>query len=795
MAQTTDGPTDLDQEAAGDRSLHARALDDYNAAYAREQENIQEGYEDLSFLAGNQWDDGIRKDREDQHRPCLTVNQLPQFCRQITGDIRQMRPSIKVVPVDSRGDPETAKVIAGMVRYIENRSMAPAVYYHGADGQVQAGRGAWRVTTEYASDTTFEQEIRIAPIEDGLSVLFDPDAIEPGRTDAMFAFVGVDLSTAAFKRRWPDSSPSAFGSDDGRLFQGWYGEDFVRVAEYWFKEPVERLLMIDGGKVIDLTDEPEEALQAAQARVQAAAQVGQAVRIEKRDGFKIRYATISGSEVLEGPFDWPGRYLPIVAVDGEEIRIGRKVVRHGAVRHARDPARMFNYYVSAQTEMVALQPKAPFIGTEKNFEEFEDEWETANTANRPYLRYTPDGANGQAAPQRQQPITTAPGISEGLQIAAKAIQSTTGIYNSSLGAASNETSGKAITARQREGDTGTYVYVERFGQALTMTGKIVVDLIPHVYDTTREMRIIGDDGAEEVVEINQPAGLTEATSPEAEAAADYANDVTVGAYDVVVEMGPSYNTRREEARDGMIAFLQASPQMAPVMLDLVAKMQDWPLADEVRERLEVLLPPPVKALIDAKKAGKDGQPPAPPQPSPQEQAAMAQQQREAEVQDREHQMKLADLDLGMQKIAAERAKVEAEMRKVEIEAQTRVQEAEHQSITALAGAEAARHAAAAPPAGPSEPSPASAAAPAHDPRVDHIAEAVSQLDQAVGQMAEMLQALMAGLAGPAAPPAMNDAGPLPPADFGALAGPEMGTGPVPEPPMMPGGAPEMPIAA
>ena len=750
---------------ASEADLLAEALANYEAGYAREEDNIREGYEDLSFLGNHQRDPLVRAERERDHRPCLTVNRLPQFVRQITGDIRQMRPAIKVVPVDSDADPDTAKVIAGMVRYIENRSMASAVYFQGADGMVQGGRGAWRVETEYAADSTMAQEIRISPIEDGLSVIFDPDAILPGKTDAMFCFVPVDMTRRAFEKNYPGKVSSSFGRNDAALFQGWFTEDTVRVAEYWFKTPVTRLLLIGRGKVIDLTDKtPEE-----QAIARQMAELGQArgidIKVEERKSFRVKRAVLSAAEFVEPPADWPGRHLPIILCDGEEIRIGRRVIRHGAIRNARDPQRMYNYYISAQTETVALQPKAPFIGTEKNFEEFADEWENANAENRPFLRYTPDGANHNAAPQRVGPAVSSSGIAEGLSIAVADLQATTGIYNASLGASGNETSGKAITARQREGDTGTYVYVDHFQQALIQTGRVIVDLIPAIYDTTREMRIVGDDGREELMQINKPAGL------QVGGQGAYENDVTVGAYDVVVEMGPSYNTRREEARDGMVAFLQAAPNMAPVVLDLIAKQQDWPLADEIGERLEAMLPPQIKAMLDAKKGeGPGGQPalPAPPPPpSPEEQAQMAAVQRQQELDDRKHAIDLERLDLDREKLAAERQKLQAELaraaadvEKARIEASTRVQEAQH-------GAETAKHAAK-----------GEDASPGQDPRMDHVIAAVQQLDAMVGQIVQALSAPPAPAAndsGPMAAPAPDVApAPAPAPDFAALAGPDAG---------------------
>lgn len=754
MAETTDAKPSP-EAAPGDRAFLDGVHVNYEAAISRERDNIREGYEDLRFIAAEQWDENIKRQREDEGRPCLTENRLPQFCRQITGDIRQMRPAIKVVPVDNRADPDTAKVIAGITRYVENRSMAQAVYFQGADGAVQAGRGAWRVTTEYASDTTFDQEIRIAPIEDGLSVVWDPDANLPGKTDAMFCFVSVDISTRAFEAKYPGKSASSFGDDYARTTADWYGEDWVRVAEYWYKEPVERTFLVGGGELKEI--EPDE-MADAEAFVRIAMGRGDSFRIEKRKGFKVMRAVVTGCEVLEEPSEWPGRYIPVVTVDGEEIRIGRRVVRHGAVRNARDPQRRLNYFLSAETETIALQPKSPFVGTSKQFEGFEDQWENANRENRPYLEYNADPQAG-GPPQRQQPPVSSQGIAVGLQGALAGLQATTGIYNSSLGAASNETSGKAITARQREGDTGTYVYVEHFSQAIAVTAKIVVDLIPRVYDTTRQMRIIGEDGDEELVEINKPTDLAEMPDGgdgDAEAIQRILNDVTVGSYDVVVEMGPSYNTRREEARDGMIAFLQAAPQAAPLVLDLIAKMQDWPLADDVRERLETLLPPEVKA----KQAEKRGEPPPAEPPNPAAEAAAMQARQEAEAAAAKQAVEMEKLGLEREKLAVERERLRVEMAKIEASVMTAA------AVPAAAN-DAGR------PAAVSEPAPVE---PVVDPRVDELAGTVRAIDAALGEVLKALAAAgviqMPGMTPPANDPGLVEQPPAPVADLSALDQPE-----------------------
>lgn len=580
------------EEAKPERKLDSfidEAIKRYERAYAHDEENIKQAFDDLEFQAGEQWPPEAMQAREG--RPCLTVNRIPQFVRQVTGDIRMMRPGIKVVPVDNRGDKQTAEVLAGMIRYIENRSDARVAYTSGADSQVACGIGHWRVITEYAEETTFNQEIRIIAIPDGVSVVWDPDAILPNKEDAKFCFVPVDISQAAYKERYPDAPITDLILDQyGReKSTTWVGDDFVRVAEYWEKRPTKRLLaLLPDGSVDDLTDEEQDPAYLEELRSDGA-------RIEERDGFSVYRSLITLGYVLEEPVKWKGRYIPVVPVMGEQVNVGRKTVRHGIIRFAKDPQRMYNYGRSTQTEVVALQPKTPFIGTDKNFEGKEALWGSANTKALPFLTYNPDPRNNGAQPQRSSPAVSLAGVEEMMMLAADEMKATTGLYDASLGSRSNETSGKAIIARQREGDVGTFVYVDNFSRAIRHTGRIIIDLIPHYYDTERQIRIIGIDGKEDLVEINKPTLIDGIERTQ--------HDVTVGAYDVVLETGPSYSTKRAEARESMIEFMRSAPDIAPVVLDLVAEAQDWPNSDKFAKRVKHLLPPAIRAE-EAAEAGE-----------------------------------------------------------------------------------------------------------------------------------------------------------------------------------------------
>lgn len=325
MAKTEDSEySDTDDKTDKATDILSKARSDYDRGHTKERDNIRLAYEDLEFLAGNQWTKADLDRRVG--RPTLIVNELPQFVHQITGDIRQMKPAIKVVPVDSGADEKVADLRAGLIRYIENRSDASAIYFRAADSQVGCGIGHWRVLTEY-SDQTLNQEIRIGPIEDGIAVIWDPDAVLPSKEDAGFCFVPVDMSRKAFEKKYPDHVPTDWDETPWTHLADWLTDDYVRVAEYWVKEATKKIVALGvDGAITDVTDADESVLEYHKAK---------GSRIEPRDSSKVCRYLITAGAVLEGPEDWPGPDIPIVPAVGEETRIGRNLIRNGIVRHAK----------------------------------------------------------------------------------------------------------------------------------------------------------------------------------------------------------------------------------------------------------------------------------------------------------------------------------------------------------------------------------------------------------------------------------------------------------------------------
>jgi hypothetical protein len=323
--------------------------------------------------------------------------------------------------------------------------------------------------------------------------------------------------------------------------------------------------------------------------------------------------------------------------------------RSSVIRFAKDPQQLYNFARSSMAEIMALQPKAPFMVSTKQVNGLEAIWADANAKNRPYLPYVTDPEA--PPPQRVQPPVSSQAVSQEVAMAAEDMKGTTGIYDASLGAQSNEKSGVAIRERKMEAQTNTSVYADNMVKAITQTGKILVSMIPKVYDTRRIVRILGEDDQEKQVLINELVVQNGMAYP--------VNDLSVGAYDVRIAVGPSYETKRQEASEGMMAFLQAVPQAGPMVADLIAKMQDWPEADRVAERLRKMLPPGIA----------EDQEEQTPEAMQAMQMQQAQQAQQMQVQQQAMQMEQAKIEAEIRKAQAEAVEAEADAMKAQIEAQ------------------------------------------------------------------------------------------------------------------------------
>lgn len=567
------------KRGAGDELLETalQHFADCEDAYGVEYER---GREDSEFTLGiNQWPPDIASSRQKAGRPCLTENRMLPFVHQVVNDIRQTRPAVVVNPVDNKGDRDIADILQGIIRNIEYTSDANTAYDMAAWNAITAGYGWLRVHTCYADEESFNKEIKILRVPMFNSVFLDPNSREADGSDAEYAFVYCDMPIEKFKREYPNAAEVSFSG----YGDSWATDKTVRIAEYFYRVYEEKTIcqMPDGSIVSEEECKAMGVEPINRRRVQMP---------------KVKWAKITGAEVLEET-DWEGIYIPIVPVYGLEVWQDNRRRSYSLVHQAKDPQRRLNYWLSASTEIIALQPKAPFILMEGQQRGNEDLWETANTDNLAYLTYAPvELPNGQVyldKPQRQNPPAGSPAMTQEMLFAADGIKSTLGIFNASLGERGNETSGKAILARQAEGDNATFHFSDNLANSIRQLGRIIVDLIPKIYTNAQMLRIIGEDGTPQNVPVNQVAIKSgkKILPYQSGVRGDLMQiDLGAGKYDVVCRMGASYATKRQEAANTLLELAKSDPRVLEVGGDIIADSLDIPYADVLAKRIKRMIP-------------------------------------------------------------------------------------------------------------------------------------------------------------------------------------------------------------
>lgn len=572
----------------------ADALERFDESQEGIDHNRDAFEEDVRFARlGDQWPEKIKETREAEGRPCLTVNKMPAFIRQVTNDARQMMPSVSVSPVDNFADEDTAEVLAGLVRSIERNSNADVAYDTAVDHSVSGGMGFWRIEIDWAHADSFDMEAYIRRIPNPMMVHWDPNSMEFDASDWMYCFVSEWHTEDAFKDKWPDADPVSWeGSDDRDSVNAWRKDGEIQVSEYWCREEAKRTLLLlanETGQTVAIRQETYEDEEQPH-RVMLEMGGFTARRSREVDYFEVKRRVITAVEVLEEE-DWPGELIPVVPVWGEEVIIdGRRHFR-SMIRDAKDPQTMFNFWRSASTELVALAPKAPWVGPEGFIPKkpgAKQKWNTANTRSHAYLEYNADAGG---APQRQ-PFAGIPAgaLQESLN-ASDDMKSVIGIYDAGLGARSNETSGVAIARRQLESDVSNLHFTDNLKRSMAYSGRVLLDIIPHVYSAQHAIRILGPDMREKVVKLTRdnPAAQGDVKGK------DPLYNLQVGKYDVTVKAGPSYTTQREETRETLLSIMREVEGAAAVLGDVLMDTMDFQGADKIANRLKVLLPEAIQA--------------------------------------------------------------------------------------------------------------------------------------------------------------------------------------------------------
>ena len=605
--------------------------------------NRAEALDDVRFAAGDQWPVDVQNSRVLEARPCLTINKVDAYIRQICNQQRQQRPRIKVHGMNNDSDAKVAEIITGITRHIENQSDADQAYDHAFEYCVKMGWGYWRVTTDYVRDDSFDQEIYIKRIENPFSVYFDPNSVEPDGSDSEKCLVTTVVSKAVFKKMYPNAEDTqGFSSrGTGDTESEWVTKEDIRIAEYFYTEREKAMII----QLSDGTTGYSDEMPSKEALAEAGITV-----IDKRDTWrkKIKWCKLTAMQILEEG-EWAGKFIPIVPVYGQEVRVDDKHKKFGLVRMAKDPQRMYNYWSTALTETVALAPKAKWLLAEGQDEGHENEWAMANIKAMPVLRYKQTDIEGRIAPAptRLQPEPPPAGVMTALQGMNQDLQAVVGIFDPAQ-LPQGMQSGKSLQGQQAQADMTNFHYYDNLTRSIRHTGRIILDLIPKIYDRQRVMRIIGDDGKPEMVTINEQGQDEQGVSK-------VLNDVTVGEYDVVMETGPGYNSKRQEAVDSMMSLLGADPTLMQTAGDLIFRNMDFPGADVIADRLAAANP---MAQIDDKS-------PIPPQVQMQlaqskQMIQQLQQQIQAEEMDKKYR---ATVQQQVQEAETEREKMRLQVKR------------------------------------------------------------------------------------------------------------------------------------
>ncbi|MHC1670449.1 portal protein [Stenotrophomonas maltophilia] len=616
MAEYKNTPEDpkfaTERSGVDKEELHKEMLTRHQYArdYWRNQYRLAEQDMEFAFLPDTQWDEWMAQTRAG--RPMYTVNKLRQAMKQITNDQRQNRPQAKVRAVED-SDSDLAEIRQGLIRNIDQTSEADRARDTAFQFAVGGGFGVWRVNYGYEDDGGFDMVIRKEEIANPYTVVFDPAAKSKDRRDARFAFVDSTWARSAFRAKWPDAKLVSV-DDCSETNRDWFQEEEVTVSEYWYKtsETYTLVLMSNGAsydeaEIADVMDEM--------------AQAGITVQRSRRaTREKVWQCIVSGAEILEGPNEWAGRFIPLVPVWGEILNLGGKEEFFGAVRFGKDAQRMYNYERSTFIEVLADQPYSPFMAPAESLAGYEGQWRNLKTQRPPVLLYKADPSLPNAGKPSREPTAQFPAaLAQAAAISSDDIKAATGIYDASLGARSNETSGRAILARQREGDVANFDYIDNLSYAMKYDFEITNDLITKIYDTERQIRIIGEDGAEKVIRVNQTV-VDQQTGREV-----VLNDLSQGRYDIAVTIGPSYTTQRMEAADAMMQLANDPSPLGMVAKYGFIKSLDMPGLEDVRKAARRIV---VQAGLLEPEEGEEA--PQQQQPSPDQMAQAQKAQADAQ---------------------------------------------------------------------------------------------------------------------------------------------------------------------
>lgn len=599
----SDHTSDLDKDALTDEGIFIEAAARLKISSDADGNNRVDGLQALAFVDGDgQWDTDIKNDRTTTGRPALTINHTAVACAKVKNTLRQQRPRIKCHPVGGGATVEDAKVVNGLIRHIETLSSASVAYDNAGSAAVDIGWGYCRIVGEYVDPKSFDQELLIKAIRNSFTVYDDPGAIMPAGEDRRWLLISTKMKRTQYKLEYPRAKNCDWHGGDapGDMNLDWDNKEEIRLAEYYrIHEVADTLYMMSDGRTALKSELPTPDIM---AKTGWTIQLKEGKPIERATTRRrVEWYKLNGKEIIDQRVI-PGRFIPVLRCEGNVLDVNGVVKRKGMVKDLMDPARMFNYWRTMQTERYALAPKAPWVAAEGQIEGH-PEWNDANQKSYSTLIYKPiagpDGITLLPPPQRQNPVQIEAGMSEAAQGALADFMAVAGIPQENPDIAARVISGnKYLQRRQGMQDLANFQYYDNQTYMIMWVGIVLLELIPHYYDTERMQRIIGEDGVPQMVTLNQQTPK-EGQDPQAIAIYNVKNNLQLGRYDVVMDTGPGYQTKREEGTEAVLGLLGTplGQKVADTSADLVLRNMDFNGADDIADRLVPFNPDGMEKVI------------------------------------------------------------------------------------------------------------------------------------------------------------------------------------------------------
>ena len=575
----------------------------FKQAYADWTDIRKKSLEDLKFLSGEMYDETqARAVAAQGGAPMISNNRLHTFVQQVENELRQMNVGIAVHATDESGSEDTAEILEGIIRHIENISNAPSAYIAAAGkcGALVPGFGVVKLKTDYVSDDSFDQEIYIEECKDPFSIIPDFNATTSDFSDAEYVFEFKDIPKEEYIEKYGESEINAktwdiVGSKQSKT--NWMTKSTIRIARYWYKERTySTLYLLDDGRIVDdyseetytqttYTPIPPEFQTDGQTHTEEQTPIGVKQK-RKVETCQVKWIETNGYEVLDEG-EWHNGDLPFVFFVGSDMVIDGNREIHGIIRFAKDSQKMYNYISSQIITALAAKNRAPWIASTSAIpDELRKQWETSNISNHAILYYRDRDDLGNPINPPSRGDGSEPAIQAYMAASQKTeadMKASLGIFDSGIGqnpaAGDLSGAGKAIQTLTENGMKTNLHFSNNMVLGIRTLGEKIINLIPIIYDTPRVVRIIGADGTPDLIKIN--ALLTKGKMKGK--MHDIAN--CVGCYGVVVDTGQSYATKKSQQADQMLQFVQAFPQLSPFIMDLIAKDMDWDNSHALAERI------------------------------------------------------------------------------------------------------------------------------------------------------------------------------------------------------------------